>query len=414
MTDLTGGVEARLAALAERSAELPPHFSTRVAVATKRRTRRRAGAGSIGVTLAAVAVVLAGPGLPRLHGSTDQAGTRATSSPADWSPRGPLVAEPGLLQEVTTAWTRDSGSPVAAVKLLYGGPVSGTRFVVAAGTTQQGQPVVGFFSTAASASSARSDSPAPGPLWLRGSVPAVMGTGVVSIATSHLGPGLGADTPEGAGVIAFALGAPGTSNLSFQSSTVDDAMSESGSRSASAVDWLQLFPTSIAVTDSVIRWDNAGHKTTVAVDTGGIGDPEVTVGSTVTAAGDVSLEAGSSSGIHAGDLVMTPDGLVGRVAAVSTSSSTVQRVSDPSFAVTATSDITKITGQVGHVSGNLQFSAQRDFPVGTVNRVLTDTTPAVTIGFADSKAGAPGAVLRPAVSGALPSRLTVILFGTHR
>lgn len=412
MTDDSGRadydqVEGRLLALAARAPQLPPNFAASVRGAVRRRTRRRAASTLAGLAAAAVLVVTAG--LPTLTSGTDTGPQSASASLTDWPARGPLVGQPGLAAEVTQAWGRDGGESVSDVSLLYAGPAGGTRFVVARGTTADGRLVVGFFSSAATVAAAQVDSASPGPLWLRGSLHPTVSAQVLSIATNHLGAGKGVKSPGDGAVVGFALGAPGTKDLTVDSSTIDDQMVEGGLGHRNLfAEADRLFPTSLAVTDTVTRWDSTGHQSLTPVDIAGIGDPTLVAPVEVGDAGHLTVAAGTDAGVHIGDLVLSHNGLVARIDTATASSSTALLVSDAAFTMQAVSDITKAAGRVDHSAGSLQFVADDTSSNPNINRVVTVTSPAVTIGFSGGTNG-PVVALRPAVTGQMPTTLTVLM-----
>ena len=400
-------IEGRLLALAARAPELPPNFAASVKGAARRRSRRRAASAGVGLVAAAVVVVTSG--LHTFTGGTDAALRPATVSLTDWPARGPLVGQPGLAAEVSQAWSRDGAVNVSDVSLLYAGPAVGTRFVVARGTTADGTLTVGFFSSAATAAAAQTGSASAGPLWLRGSLHPAASAQVLSIATNRLGEGKGVKSPGDGAVVGFALGAPGTEDLTVNSSTIDDQMTEGGlGHRHLYADAERLFPTSLAVTDTVTRWDSSGHQSVTPVDTAGIGDPTLVAPDQLSAAGHLTVSAGTDAGIHTGDLVLDHNGLVARIDSVTASSSSALLVSDPSFTIRAVSDITNVPGTVDHSAGALRFLATDASSQPDLNRVVTATTPAVTIGFSGGGTTTPAVTLTPAVSGQLPTTLTVL------
>lgn len=405
-------VEDRLVALAGLAPELPPDFAGSVRFAVRRRTRRHAAVAVLGVAVAAVLVVTAG--LRTLAGGIDARPQPAAVSLAEWPARGPLVGQPGLAAEVTRAWARDGGQAVSDVSLLYAGPAGGTRFVVARGRTAVGALSVGFFSSAATAAALGSGSAAPGPLWLRGTLHPAPSAQVVSIATNHLGDGTGVKSPGDGAVVGFALGAPGTLDLTVNTSTIDDQMVEGLGHRHLFAEADIMFPTSLAVTDTVTRWDAAGHQSTTPVDIAGIGDPTLVAGVQLGAAGHLTVAAGTAAGVHVGDLVVSHNGLVARIDETTATQSSALLVSDPHFTMAAVSDITKVHGQVEHSAGDLRFVADDANSKPELNRVVTATTPAVTIGFAGGGTRTPVVALTPAVTGQLPATLTVLTLSKTR
>ena len=170
-----------------------------------------------------------------------------------------------------------------------------------------------------------------------------------------------------------------------------------------------LFPASLAVTDTVTRWDAHGHSTMTPVDLPGIGEPTITVAATRGSPGHLTLASGIAQHIHVGDLAMTRAGLVGEVDDVSASTASVLLVSDRSFRIDALSDITHVPGQVNYgADGTLRFLATEPSQQSDVNRVITGTTPAVTIGFAPGGTATFVPPLTPAVAGVYPTTLTVV------
>jgi hypothetical protein len=399
-------VQDRLVALAARAPELPPNFAALVRGAARRRTRRRAAMAFAG--LAAAAVVVAA-GLPTFTNGSDPGPQPAATALTDWPARGPLVGQSGLTAEVTQAWARDGVESVSDVSLLYAGPAGGTRFVVARGTSADGTLSVGFFSSAATVQAAQSGSASPGPLWLRGSLHPAVSAQVLSIATNHLGAGKGVKSPGDGAVVGFALGAPGTVDLTVNTTTIDDQMVEGLGHRHLFAEADRLFPTSLAVTDTVIRWDHSGHQSITPVDIAGIGDPTLVAPVQLGRDGHLTVSAGTDAGVHIGDLVLSHDGLVARIDAATHSSSSALLVSDPRFTIRAVSDITNVRGQVDHSAGALRFVADDASSKPSLNRVVTATTPAVTIGFAGGGTTTPDVALTPAVTGELPATLTVLM-----
>lgn len=406
-------LEARLLALAERAPALPPRFADQVRAARRRRLRTGAGGGLL--TIVVVAIIVAIPSLRPFSRTTTGSPQTPRLPVAAWPARGPMVGQPGLAAEVAQDWTRDGGVALTDVAVLYAGPVAGTRFVVARGLTPAGALRVGFFSSAGAADPVNGATPV-GPLWLRGEFTPDPAAAVLSIATNYLGSGKGVQASGSAPVVAFALGAPGTADVNVSSTTIDDQMIEGGvGHRHMDVSFAIMFPDSISVTDTVSRWDADGHETSMPVDISGIGEPTVPAAVTVTNAGHVTLDVGATQGVAAGDLVMTRTGLLGEVDTVTAATATAVLVSDPVFHIRAVSDITHVPGQVNHRTGGaLRFTATDPTQQYEVNRVVTDTTPAVTIGFAPGGTATSVPPLTPAVTGAVPATVTVLIVPAAR
>jgi rod shape-determining protein MreC len=91
----------------------------------------------------------------------------------------------------------------------------------------------------------------------------------------------------------------------------------------------------------------------------------------------VQIAAGSSSGIRANDPVVTSDGLVGKVSAVSPHTAQVTLLTDPELNVSAEDARTQATGMVGHGAGPGTLNLNRV----QKSQVLREGDPIVTQGW---------------------------------
>jgi len=67
---------------------------------------------------------------------------------------------------------------------------------------------------------------------------------------------------------------------------------------------------------------------------------------------NVTINAGSSAGVHTNDPVIDPDGVIGIVATVAVDSSVVTLINDPSAGVTARDSVSREIGVIGPKPGS--------------------------------------------------------------
>ena len=122
---------------------------------------------------------------------------------------------------------------------------------------------------------------------------------------------------------------------------------------------------------------------------------------------EVTIDAGTSSGVHTNDPVIDPDGVIGIVTTAAADSAVVTLVNDPSSGVTARDAVSREVGVVGQKPGSpgelqLQYISQPStVKVGdlivTAGRLDTDGAsffPAnVPIGTVKSAPSSPGGVI---------------------
>ncbi|OLR90675.1 hypothetical protein [Actinokineospora bangkokensis] len=258
----------------------------------RRRVQRRRRTAVAGAAAAVVLAVAAGGVVSWQRGSAP--GIPVAEAVAEWSPRGPLVADAGLVERARAVWPR------GGARVLYAGTspnrAASMVVVVLAAVDEHGDPRVAFATTAVS----DDGTPDPGRFVLRATAPVTRGQQAVGFVSAAPLPG---DDPiAGGGSLGFALSAPGAEAVTLRTSTLDDQVPTPSVEPG--VTWA-LFRPGIGAWNAVAL---AGRA--VVPLASGAADPEVTA---VTRSGSVA--ALRVSGATPGDLICDQDGVLGRVGA---------------------------------------------------------------------------------------------------
>ncbi|MGW5055487.1 hypothetical protein [Actinokineospora sp. NPDC004072] len=297
--------------------------------------------------LSVVLVAVAGALLVNRDWRTDVVTPLSTQPVAEWPVRGSLAGDADLLARAEATWRQSPHRPSGAVRTLFAGvpPYSGTaNFAVVAMVSAEGS--VAFVTTPAAPQVDTSN------LLLRA-------VGAVAADQPAIGFVSAARHPSDAvGGLMFALAAPGIASPQLQTSAMDYTPGNPIPLSDGSA-WAQM-------PESVGAW-NSRLTTPVgdAAPAGGVLDPPTGPARLVQGPGGLRVE-----GAAPGDLIVTPDGVLGTAAADGSVDTRLSALGELQM---------YLTGVTGRVAESGEFIA--DGPANPSNRVVLVRGPVtVTVG----------------------------------
>ncbi|MGC5329197.1 rod shape-determining protein MreC [Micromonospora sp. DT62] len=409
-----------LADLAESVAPTEGYEGEIMRRAGRRRGRRRIAAAAAAAVCVAVLVTMF-----RVvgFGPAPQLAAPPPDGPfLGWSPVGDVDA--GLVREATSVWDRaNSAGPHTDVRALVATRHQRLRstVVVLQGYDKQGGARLAFFTGdlgAADALRMRVDRPVPDPVK----------TQVISLVSSRLSGAAGEVSDDPWGTYAIALAMPGVTAVRVSSTAVDNEMIQEPDGPTSRLVVKELPISATAQTTAIAGFVKPKRPFAsltkvfeVPGEDGVDGDARAVPAEVLGRNGQQIIVAlPENQGVRQGQLAVTAEGLVGRVAAVDTArgEATVDLVTSTGFTGQVYTNISNVPGFVRGTGGKLVMEGvPADGEVYQTNRVLmpdpsqrSSQVGAVTIGraSADKAAGATTVELTPTADLANLTRLSIM------
>ncbi|MEV6964973.1 rod shape-determining protein MreC [Hamadaea sp. NPDC051192] len=355
-------VRLRLAQLAESQSPSDGEPVRQVRRRAARLQRRRAAA-----VLSALGVLVAVLGLRQLLIGGGPMPVTAPDGPfLGWAVAG-HTTQPDLVERAVRVWISATSpqrtAPVAAtdvhVLLADDDTALGAVFVMEARINDEPRLAIVTSSTDdPNTLVLRADRPAPDPT-----------SRVVSFVSARMG------TRGGLGSVAWAIAvaAPGVTRIAVTSTTVDDVYDDGGGEARRYV--ITLLPVSATpLTTTVTAYHGRDKVTHERIQGGAPGDAVAVPAAVLQVSDDlISIDVTGIPAAQPGQLIATPDGLVGRIESIHDRIASVLRATAAGFAMTARTSLSNYTGSLHGTNAGIVFSeVDADAPVLAGNRIEVD------------------------------------------
>ncbi|MCP2169282.1 hypothetical protein [Goodfellowiella coeruleoviolacea] len=262
---------------------------------------------------AAVIVVVAMIGVAVIVGRASTPPERITVAAEvdQWPLRGDLAGDTALLDRAEEVWraSGDRYAPVGPVRALFAqrSPALSVNFlvVVLAGQDANGRTVLGYVT-----SPVTRGEPDSRRLLVRAEAAVEPGQMAVGFIAARPDP-QDASIPDG-GSVAFALAAPGVPGIRVTTSLVDHSFTDD--RASTEETYWRILPAGVGAWNSTIIVGHADDQQLPTWLAAGVHDPASSPVSLHTADVGLYAQPAPSSALGVGDLVVTPDGVLGVVA----------------------------------------------------------------------------------------------------
>lgn len=246
----------------------------------------------------------------------------------------------------------------------------------------------------------RADRPAPDP----------QQTKVISLVTARVGTVQATLPQDASATFVIALAAPGADEVRVQSSAVDQTIGNAGTRGRFLLRPLPPNATAVNTRIQIVKDDAAVAEHSSGLDSG-LGDPQMVAATAGTVDTDshrltLSMLPTGRPADLVGHLVVSYDGVVGKVVEADNGQTTVETITSPGFSIAVQTNISAYRSRtIGNGSQLVLSSSDEDTRIEKGNRIVLDGTPfdaagLATIGFADAGCRGHlcnGLILTPAV-----------------